>query len=387
MAATIQSIRDKVAGGERLSREDGVFLFGPPSPDGLGRASSPDIHDLGALADAVRRRKNGDAAYFVSNFHINPTNVCISGCNFCAFATRSEADPRAYVTRVEPLLSKLAALDLSRVTEFHITGGLHPALPFDYYRDLLAALKQAYPRISLKAYTAVELDWFSRLTGLTIDGVLEELVKAGLESVPGGGAEIFEPGIRKRICPGKITGERWLDIHRSIHRRGLRSTATMLYNHVETTESKVDHLIALRDLQDDTLLRQGSGGQAGFTAFIPLAFHPENTPYVHIRFSSGLSDLRHVAVARLMLDNFDHVKAYWMMIGLKTAQVALCFGADDLDGTVVEERISHAAGAQTPQGVAEADLVAAIREAGFVPLRRDSVYNIIERYDPAAATV
>jgi aminodeoxyfutalosine synthase len=378
MAATIQSIRDKVAGGERLSREDGVFLFGTPPPDGLGRASSPDIHDLGELADAVRRRKNGDAAYFVNNLHINPTNVCVSGCNFCAFSTRSESDPRSYVTRIEPLLAKLAGLDLSRVTEFHVTGGLHPALPFDYYRDLLAALSQAYPRISLKAYTAVELDWFSRLTGLTIDGVLDELIAAGLASVPGGGAEIFDPAIRKRICPGKITGERWLDIHRSVHKRGLRSTATMLYNHVETTESKVDHLIALRDLQDES---------HGFTAFIPLAFHPENTPYRDVRFSSGLSDLRHVAVARLMLDNFDHIKAYWMMIGLKTAQVALCFGADDLDGTIVEEKISHAAGARTPQGVTEADLVAAIRETGFIPLRRDSVYNVVERYDAVAAAV
>lgn len=356
-------IVEKVMAGERLSFDDGVALY-----------RSNDLLTLGYLANCVREKKNGNAAYYIINRHINPTNVCFVDCQLCAFA-RKVGEDGGWTMSIEEVVQTAARGYTDAVREFHIVGGLHPYLPFQYYVDLLRALKYHFPAVHLKAFTCVEIDYLATLAGKSLHETIEILKDAGLDSVPGGGAEIFARRVRDIICTHKISGERWLEVARAVHECGLRSNATMLYGHVETIEERVDHLIRLRQLQDET---------GGFMAFIPLAFHPENTQLSHLPWTTGMDDLKNIAVARLILDNFEHIKAYWIMMGPKLAQVALHFGADDLDGTVVEEKIYHMAGGHTPQGLTRSEIENLIRQAGRTPVERDSVYNPVR---PMAAPV
>jgi aminodeoxyfutalosine synthase len=356
---TLKSIRDKIEAGERLSAGDGLLLF------------RPEVHlnELGELANIVRERKNGNAAYYNINTHLNPTNVCVYRCIFCAF--RSDLrDPKGYIMSDEQILARGREAVDSGATEMHIVGGLHHQMKFDWYLNLLRLLHDAYPQLHLKAWTAVEIDWFTHLTRRSIREVLSELRDAGLGSFPGGGAEIFHPEVRDQICEHKADAGRWIEIHRTAHQLGLRSNATMLYGHLENDYHRVDHLIRLRELQDET---------DGFQTFIPLAFHPENTKLSHIKKPSALVDLRVMAVSRLMLDNFAHIKAYWIMLGIGTAQTALAYGADDLDGTVRHELIYHDAGAKTPEILSVEQIRRLITEAGRDPIERDTLYHRVER--------
>ena len=353
MNNTLKKIEEKVNNNQRLSFEDGVALF-----------NSPDLLTIGYLANIVRERKNGDKAYFISNRHINHTNICVNRCRFCAFSKDSGEDG-AYTMSVEDVLS--SAGEHSRgVSEFHIVGGLHPDLPFQYYLDMLSSLKNKYPYIHIQGFTAVEIEYLSRMAGLSIKDTLIKLRDAGLGSLPGGGAEVFAERVRKKICPEKISGEEWLNVHKTAHQIGMRSNATMLYGHIETVKERIDHLIKLRELQDET---------NGFMSFIPLAFHPKNTELDSISKTTGNLDLRVLAIARLMLDNFPHIKAFWIMIGPKLAQISLSFGVDDIDGTVVEEKITHSAGAETEQSLTKNELIRMIKEAGRIPVERDTLYN------------
>ena len=356
---TINEIRAKVEAGQRLSAADGELLFSP----------EVDLHELGQLADVVRCRRNGNAAYYNLNVHLNPTNLCIYRCALCAYSC-DEDDPRAYTMGRDEILARGREADEAGCTELHIVGGAHPSKGFDWYLGMIGELHAAFPRLHLKAWTAVEIDHFAQLTRKPVRAVLEELMAAGLGSLPGGGAEIFDPQVRRQICPRKADAQTWLDIHRTAHQLGLRSNASMLYGHIETPEHRIDHLIRLRRLQDET---------GGFQAFIPLAFHPEHTRMSHLQRPSALLDLRMAAVGRLMLDNFDHVKAYWISLGVGTAQVALSYGADDLDGTVRHERIHHDAGATSPEALSVDQLRALIVEAGREPVERDSLYRRVER--------
>ncbi|MFZ5829006.1 MAG: aminofutalosine synthase MqnE [Planctomycetota bacterium] len=358
----LSEIRTKVDSGERLSAADGEFLFQP----------EVDVHALGELADIVRRRKSGDVAYYNLNAHLNPTNVCIYRCALCAYS-RDADDPAAYVMSDEEILAAGREAAESGCTELHIVGGVHPEKDFEWYLNVVRRLHAAFPRLHLKAFTAVEIAWFAQITKRPARGILEELVKAGLGSLPGGGAEIFDPEIRVRLCPRKADARAWLGVHRAAHQLGLPTNATMLYGHIEAAEHRIDHLVYLRQQQDVT---------GGFQAFVPLSFHPENTPLSYIRQQSPLEDLRVVAVSRLMLDNFDHIKAYWVSLGIGTAQVALRYGADDLDGTVRQERIHHEAGATSPQRLSVEEITRLIREAGFEPVERDSLYRRVRRNGP-----
>jgi aminodeoxyfutalosine synthase len=354
-------ITEKVLAGGRISFEEGVTLY-----------NSSDLLALGYLAHHVRVKLHGMRAYFNVNRHINPTNVCVASCKLCAFGRKPNA-PGAYTMALEEAYRVAGENWSEAVTEFHIVGGLHPDLPFEYYLDLLRGLKQRFPGVHLKGFTAVEIGYFSHLTRLPIREILLRMKEAGLESLPGGGAEIFAPAVRRVICDHKIGAYTWLKVHRLAHELGLPSNATMLYGHIESAEDRVDHLLQLRKLQDET---------RGFQTFIPLAFHPANTELgkqVEHTETSGLMDLKNVAVARLLLDNFPHIKAYWIMMTPRVAQVALRFGADDLDGTVVEEKIYHDAGAKTPQALTRAQLVRLIREAGCEPCERDTLYRPVTR--------
>lgn len=355
---TLASIRDKIERGERLSFDDGVFLY-----------DASDLLAVGELANRVRERLHGDACYYNVNTHLNPTNVCVYRCTFCAFRADLKA-PKAYTMSDEQILERAGEACRRGATEMHIVGGLHHQKDFEWYRHILAIVHEAYPQLHLKAYTAVEIDWFSRLTGRPTRQILAELKESGLASLPGGGAEIFHPEVRDQICEHKADADVWLRIHREAHELGLKSNATMLYGHIESARHRVDHLLRLRELQDRT---------GGFQTFIPLAFHPENTGLDHLRKPSVLLDLKTMAVARLLLDNFPHVKAYWVMLGIGTAQVALWFGADDLDGTVVHEKIYHDAGAETPQALTVAELRRLIEEAGRTPVERDTLYRRVVR--------
>ncbi len=356
---TMQEIRAKVEAGERLSAEEGLFLFSP----------AVHLNELGELANLVRERKNGNLAYYNINTHLNATNVCVYRCIFCAF--RSDLrDPKGYLMSDEQILARGREAAEAGCTEMHIVGGLHHQKKFDWYLNLVRILHVAYPQLHLKAWTAVEIHWFTHLTGLSIREVLQQLRDAGLGSLPGGGAEIFHPEVRDQICEHKSDAGRWLEIHRTAHRLGLRTNATMLYGHLENAYHRIDHLLRLRELQDET---------GGFQTFIPLAFHPENTKLSHLKKPSALLDLRTMAVSRLMLDNFDHVKAYWIMLGIGTAQTALSYGADDLDGTVRHELIYHDAGAQTPEILSVEAIRRLIVEAGREPVERDTLYRRVER--------
>jgi aminodeoxyfutalosine synthase len=351
-------IREKVEAGERLSFEDGLVL-----------EQDADLFTLGELANLVRERKNGNFAYYNVNEHINPTNVCVYRCTFCAFRADLKS-PRGYVMTDEQILERAAEADRKGATEMHIVGGLHHQLPYEWYLNAVRIIHQAHPRLHLKAYTAVEWDWFSRLTGRATRDILEEFVEAGLGSLPGGGAEIFHSEVRDKICEHKADADSWIRIHREAHELGLRTNATMLYGHIEEGQHRIDHLCRLRELQDET---------GGFQTFIPLAFHPENSRLSHLPKPSGMLDIRTMAISRLMLDNFPHIKAYWIMLGVKTAQVALSFGADDIDGTVVHEKIYHDAGSDSPQELSVADIRRLIEEAGRIPIERDTLYHEIVR--------
>jgi len=308
-------------------------------------------------------------AYYNVNRHINPTNVCVAHCKLCAFG-RDPGAPGAYTFALEEMYDRAAQGVREGATEIHIVGGLHPDLPFEYFLELIRGLKQRHPQVHLKAFTMVEVHYFARIAKLTVDETLLKLKEAGVDSCPGGGAEIFHPRVRRIICDHKVSGRMWLSMAKKAHRIGLRSNATMLYGHVETVEERVDHLVLLREAQDET---------HGFVAFIPLAFHPENTPLAHIPKPTGYDDLRNIAVSRLLLDNFDHIKAYWIMLTPSVAQIALRFGANDLDGTVVEEKIYHDAGAKTSEFTPRNELERLIRAAGRVPVERDTLYNPIDR--------
>jgi len=356
---TLQSIREKVEAGERLTMDDGLYLYRPDVP----------LPEVGELANLVRERKNGNHAYYNINTHLNATNICLYRCVFCAFRSDLRS-PKGYLMSDEQILARgQEAVDCG-ATEMHIVGGLHHQKKYDWYLNLVRILHEAYPRLHLKAWTGVEIDWFARMTGRSIESILKEMVDVGLGSLPGGGAEIFHPEVRDQICEHKADAGRWIDIHRTAHRLGIRSNATMLYGHIENEFHRVDHLIRLRELQDET---------GGFQTFIPLAFHPDNTGLNHIKKASGLTDLRTVAVSRLMLDNFDHIKAYWIMLGIGTAQTALAYGADDLDGTVRHELIYHDAGATTPEILSVEEIRRLIVEAGREPVERDTLYHRVIR--------
>lgn len=348
----------KVREGAPLSLADGLALFEHPS-----------LVEVGALANQVRERLHGDRTYWNRNLHINPTNVCVAACKLCAFSRRAADADGAFVLGLDEAVGKLRARLAAgeRVTEVHIVGGLHDGLPFDYFTGLLAGLKAAAPNVSLKAFSAVEIFFFHRLYGMSVEEVLRRLRAAGLDALPGGGAEIFSPRVRKLICPNKCGADEWLEVHRTAHRLGMKSNCTMLFGTVETAEERVEHLLRLRDLQAET---------GGFLAFIPLPFHPENNALGNRPAPTAAESLRVCAVARLLLSNVPHVKAYWVSLGLDTAQTALWFGADDFDGTVSEEKIYHQAGAHSPQALAPAEIERLVRAAGRVPVERDTLYGL-----------
>jgi aminodeoxyfutalosine synthase len=352
-------IQDKVRASEPLDFEDGLALF-----------HHANLLDVGHLANEVRERLYGPRTYFNRNLHINATNVCVANCRFCSFARLRTGDPGAYTLSLEEAWGRLRerAEKNDPITEIHIVNGLNADLPFSYYTDLLAGLKRIAPSVHLKAFTAVEIHFFHEHFGLDVAEVLGRLRAAGLDSLPGGGAEIFEPRVRRKICADKCDADAWLAVHRTAHGMGLRSNCTMLYGHIETVEERVDHLLRLRRLQDET---------GGFQCFVPLAFHPDGNALARLPPPTGTDDLRTFAVSRLLLHNIPHIKAYWVMLGLKTAQTAQWFGADDLDGTIQEERIYHMAGAETPQRLGIAEIVRLIEQAGRVPIERDTLYNVM----------
>jgi aminodeoxyfutalosine synthase len=369
---SLHRIEKKVLSGRRLSPDDAIALL-----------DSDDLFTTGRLAGHVSIKQNGNRAFFIQNHHVNPTNICVNRCKFCAFS-RSKGEKGAYELSIEGIIKKLG--DHTRVagsgrrsmdsgprsfSEVHIVGGLHPDRSFEYYCDMLSSIRENFPGLHIKAFTAVEIDYFSRISGLSLKDTLLALKDAGLGSMPGGGAEIFNARVRNRICPEKISGRRWLQVMETAHAAGIKSNATMLYGHLEKNRDRVEHMLKLRDLQDRT---------GGFQAFIPLAFHPLNTAIDGAAYTSGIDDIRTIAVSRLFLDNIPHIKAYWIMLGEKIAQLALLFGADDLDGTIIEEKITHAAGGLSEHAMTKDALVTLIRKTGREPVERDSYYNVVHRY-------
>jgi len=359
-------IAERVLAGERLSREDGITLF-----------ESNDLLAIGALADLVNRRKNGDRVFFVANQHINPTNICIlrATCVFCSFARRPKEEG-AYTMTLDEVFAEADQIRETPIREFHIVGGLHPKLRLQYYEDLIRGLKERHPGVEIKALTAVEIAHLARIEKTSIEEVLLRLRAAGLDSIPGGGAEVFSPGVRSTIAARKLAAEEWLEVHRTAHRLGIPSNCTMLYGHVETYADRVDHLLMLRELQDET---------GGFLTYIPLAYHPDNNE-LGARLgrqgtaTTGFDDLKNLAIGRLFLDNIPHIKTHWVMNTPKVSQVALHFGVDDLEGTVVRERIYHDAGAKTPQGLTFAEIVRLIKDAGKRPVERDALYREVQEW-------
>ncbi|MDD5759391.1 MAG: aminofutalosine synthase MqnE [Desulfobulbaceae bacterium] len=355
----LNDILCKIKDGERLSIDDGARLY-----------RSSDLLAVGYLANLVRERINGNNAYFIYNQHINYSNICTNLCKFCAFG-KDASSPLAYEMSIADIRKKVEDRLDEPITEIHMVGGIHPELPFSYYLDALSVIKEVRPDVHIQAFTCVEIAHLAGLAGLSVADTLRELTAAGLGSIPGGGAEVFSPRIRAKTCEKKLSGEGWLEVAKTAHRQGIRSNATMLYGHIETIEERLEHMDMLRQAQDET---------GGFMTFIPLAFHPKNTEMADLSRSSGIEDLKNIAVARCFLDNFPHVKAYWVMIGIKLAQVGLSFGADDIDGTVKEEIITHMAGAETEQAQARRELVRIIREAGRTPIERDTLFNVIKTY-------
>lgn len=381
----LSGIRKKVLAGKRITEEDALRLF-----------ETDDIFTLGALASYVAGKKNGRKAYFIRNRHINPTNICVNRCKFCAFS-RSLGQEGSFELTIDEIIRKIGEgqnvsvkgqnargkkLSVKQVTrhsspithhgisEVHIVGGLHPQWPFEHFLNMISVIKNHFPKLHIKAFTAVEIDYFSRISGRSLNDILKALKKGGLGSMPGGGAEIFSEAIRNQLCPEKISGGRWLEVMETAHGVGIRTNATMLYGHVEGLTDRIDHLSRLRNLQDRT---------KGFQAFIPLAYHPRNTE-IEGSFTSGIDDLKTVAVSRIFLDNFDHIKAYWIMLGEKISQLALMFGADDIDGTIIEEKITHSAGGMTVEKLTAEQLVNLIQKAGKSAVERNSFYKTIRTY-------
>jgi aminodeoxyfutalosine synthase len=358
----LEPIRSKVEAGERLSYDDGLALY-----------RSADLLAVGWMANLVRERRHGNRTFFNVNRHINPTDVCVASCKLCAFGKKAK-DPKAYTMSLDQVWERAGRGWSEAVTEFHIVGGLHPELTLDWYCQMLRGLKERFPQVHLKAFTMVEIGYLAQRSKLSPREVLVRLKEAGMDSLPGGGAEVFNERVRRIICDHKITGSQWLEIARIAHELGLHSNCTMLYGHIETEEDRVDHLLRLRELQDET---------GGLVAYIPLAFHPDNTPLHHIPKTTGFADIREIAVSRLLLDNIPHIKAYWVMMTPKIAQIAQRFGADDIDGTLVEERIYHDAGATTSQNLRRGELTRLIREAGREPVERDTLYHPVQRTESA----
>ncbi|HEX9203680.1 MAG TPA: aminofutalosine synthase MqnE [Vicinamibacteria bacterium] len=354
----LENVREKVLRGRRLGFEDGVALY-----------KTHDLLGVGALANHVREQRHGDAGYFVWNTHLNHTNVCVATCDFCAFAAK-KGEERAYTMGLDEVFKNVAGLP-KPVREVHIVGGLDPDLPWSYFLEMMRGIKRVRPDIHVKAFTAVEIFFFHRLYRMSVEKVLAELKEAGLDSLPGGGAEIFAKETRDKIIRGKADADQWLAVMREAHRQGIPTNATMLYGHIESVEDRVDHLLRLRGLQDET---------GGFMTYIPLAFQPWEAPALKLPETTGFEDLKAIAVGRLLLDNFPHVKSYWIMIGPRLAQVGLSFGADDLDGTVTEEKIAHDAGAPTAQSMTVHELCRLIREAGRRPIERDTVFNVVKEW-------
>ena len=362
----LEPVAEKVLAGERLDRSDGLVV-----------ATTDDLLGVGRLANLVRERLHGDRTYYNINRHLNPTNVCVASCKLCAFYVPWRDRESGWTYSVEQAV-EVAAKDVDEtVSELHIVGGLHPKLRVEYYEELFMALKRRFPWIHIKALTMIELDFIATASRMELGKLIARLRNAGLDSCPGGGAEIFAARVRNQICDHKTDGDRWLEIAREVHRAGIRSNCTMLYGHVETPEERVDHLLALRELQDET---------GGFQCMIPLAFHPENTELDHLPPTGGRLDVQTIATARLVLDNIPHIKAYWIMLGEKIAQIALHFGANDLDGTVVDERITIAAGGTAGAGLERQRLEFLIREAGRDPVLRDTLYRPLDGVAAGSST-
>jgi aminodeoxyfutalosine synthase len=359
----LADIAGKLDARERLTLEDGVRLF-----------RCPDLHAVGWLANRERERRHAGRTFYNFNLRLEATNVCVASCLFCSFARLKPGDPDAYTMSLDQVFEKLRSRAHQPLTEVHVVNGLHPDLPFSYYLDLLSGLKAIRPGIHLKCFTAVEIAFFADLYKMSEEQVLRELMAAGLDSLPGGGAEIFAERVRRKIAHDKADADRYLAIHRLAHQLGMRSNVTMLYGHIETDDERVDHMLRARALQDET---------GGFQAFIPLAFHPDNNQMRKLPAPSAIDTLRVHAVARLMLDNVAHVKAFWIATGVEVAQMALWYGADDLDGTVQEEHIYHMAGSPTPESLTTAEIRRLIRAAGREPVERDTLYNVIEPAAPA----
>ena len=349
----MEEIKEKVSEHKRLSKGDGIFLF-----------STDDIHGLGKIANSLRERLYGNKAYYIKNLHINYTNVCVRRCRFCAFYSKPTG-PTAYTMSSEEIYENVLKYKGTGIKEVHIVGGVHPGLEYKYYLDICRAVKKAAPDIHLKAFTMIELAQIHDKSKKSIQDVLHELKESGLDMMPGGGAEVFSERLHEKLFKNKLGSNEWLTLAEESHKSGFKTNATMLYGHIETIEEKVCHLMKLRELQDRT---------GGFLSFIPLAFHPENTELSYLQGTTGLQDLRHIAVSRLMLDNFPHIKTYWIMVTPSVSQLCLNYGADDIDGTIIEEKITHAAGGKTPKGLSEETLKNLIKEAGRVPVERNALY-------------
>ncbi len=357
---SLQDIYKKVVDGKRLSREDGLRLY-----------ESNDVLQIGRMADIMKERKNGDKTFYIVNRHINYSNICKNQCKFCAFS-KEEGDEGSYAMTLDEVMNEARGVVEQGATEIHIVGGLHPKLGFDYYLEMLGRLHEHYPQVHLQALTAVEIAHLGERAGLSVKDTLVALKQAGLGSIPGGGAEVFSSRVRKELCPDKLEGEGWLGVMREAHRLGLKSNATMLYGHMESAGERIDHMLELRGLQDET---------GGFMSFIPLAFHSDNTPLEELPRTTAALDLKTLAIGRLMLDNFPHIKAFWIMLGVKLAQVSLSFGVDDMDGTVLVERITHSAGADTPEELSVGEIIKLIEESGHRPVERDTLYREVIRPD------
>jgi aminodeoxyfutalosine synthase len=356
---TFESIEQRVANGERLSEHEGRFLF-----------TYPDLLAVARLAHSVRTKLHDKTTYYNWNLHLNSTNVCEADCLFCSFSRLKTGEPKAYTMTIESAEKWIRDRYKPGMTEIHIVNGLNPDLDFDYYPNLLRMIRREFPELHIKAFTAVEIHYFAQKYGMSYADVLKSLVEAGLGSLPGGGAEVFADRVRKKICRDKATADEWLGVHREAHRLGLKSNCTMLYGTIETLEERVDHLIRLRQLQDET---------GGFQVFIPLAFHNEGNRMERLPAPTAVDDLRVIAVSRLMLDNIPHIKAYWVMLGIKTAQTALLCGANDIDGTVTEEKIYHMAGSHSPDALALNDIRHLITAAGLEPQERTTTYQLVSR--------
>lgn len=364
-----RQLEDKIRSGERLNFADGCLLF-----------RESDLLWLGSMANILREKLHSDITYYNRNLHLNPTNVCEADCLFCSFARLQSKMPNAYTMSMQQALEWIEKRVQAEMTEIHIVGGLNPDLPFSYYTDLLSSIKRVYPHLHIKAFTAVEIHYFSEKFGLSYKEILSRLIAAGLGSLPGGGAEIFAPRARRKLCRDKADADQWLEVHRTAHSLGLMSNSTMLYGTIEYLEERVDHLLRLRELQDESLAHQAEDSSRGiFQAFIPLAYHPEGNRLGPIGGPTGADDLRTIAVSRLLLDNIAHLKAYWVMLGVKTAQLAQRFGANDFDGTVTEEKIYRMSGSQTPEALTVSELVGLITDIGRRPVERSTLYQIVER--------